>query len=74
MNNGSSTRKLSCVDCRVGNCDEMNKQFPDFCVTTNMNDDTLKCAMQLYEEEENKAVTLAVALYLSESYYSKVLK
>lgn len=68
MNNGSSTRKLSCIDCRVGNCDEMNKKFPDFCVTTNMNDDTLKRAMQLYEEEENKAVTLAAANVEAEFY------
>lgn len=68
MKNGNPIKKLSCVDCRVGNCDEMNKQFPSFCVTTNMNEDVLKNAMHLYEDEENKAITLAAANVEAEFY------
>ena len=30
--------KLSCVDCGNINCNAMDKKYPDFCLTTNMNE------------------------------------
>lgn len=68
MNSGNQCKKLSCIDCRIGNCDIMDKQFPAFCLTTNMNEEVLDKAMNLYEEEENKAVTLAAANVEAEFY------
>ena len=29
-------RVMSCIDCGVKNCDKMDKTYPDFCLTTNM--------------------------------------
>lgn len=68
MNSGNQDKKLSCIDCRIGNCDNMDKQFPAFCLTTNMNQEVLSKAMSLYQEEENKAVTLAAADVEAEFY------
>ena len=29
--------KMSCIDCAVKNCDKEDKAFPEFCVTTHLN-------------------------------------
>lgn len=68
MKNGETKTKLSCIDCRIGNCDMMDKQFPGFCLTTHMDTEVLDKAMSLYEEEENKQVTLAAANVEAEFY------
>ena len=34
--------KLSCIDCAVKNCDKMDKTFPEFCLTTNMDTEVLR--------------------------------
>lgn len=68
MSNGNQNKKFSCIDCRIGNCDTMDKQFPGFCLTTHMNKEVLDKALSLYEEDENKAVTLAAANVEAEFY------
>ena len=42
---------LSCVDCAVTNCNLQNKEYPDFCLTTHMDEKVLADAMKLYEED-----------------------
>ena len=51
--------KLSCVDCGNINCNAMDKNYPDFCLTTNMNEEVLAEAMKLYEEDENRRSMIA---------------
>lgn len=68
MKDGERKRKYSCIDCRIGNCDSMDKQFPAFCLTKNMDEKVLDETMALYEEEENKHVTLAAANVEAEFY------
>ena len=51
--------KLSCIDCHVVNCNHQNKEFPEFCLTTNMNPSTLEDAMKCYEEDENRRSMIA---------------
>ena len=29
---------MSCIDCAVKNCNKMDKTYPDFCLTTHMED------------------------------------
>jgi len=60
--------KLSCVDCAVGNCNKMDKQFPDFCLSTHLDPELLRSAMDCYAEEENHEVTLNSAIVESECY------
>ena len=50
---------LSCVDCAVTNCNLQDKQYPDFCLTTHMDEEVLADAMKLYEEDENRRSMIA---------------
>ena len=70
---GVEKEQMSCVDCGVKNCNKMDKTFPDFCITTNMDEEVLNEALACYEEPENNRITVA-ALYTAEGYYSKLLK
>ncbi len=53
------TCKMSCVDCMVTNCNLEDKQYPEFCATTNMNPEVLEDAMKCYEEDENRRSMIA---------------
>lgn len=53
--------RMSCIDCMVKNCNHEDKTFPDFCLTTNMDEEVLKNAMDCYREEENKKVMVSAA-------------
>ena len=54
-------RTLSCADCGVVNCNVMNKEYPDFCVTTHMDQEVKREALALYEEEDNRKVMQTAA-------------
>lgn len=58
----------SCVDCGVTNCNKMDKFYPDFCLTTGMDETLLGEVIRLYDDEENKKVTLAAAGVESDYY------
>ncbi len=53
--------KLSCIDCAVTNCNLEDKSYPDFCLTTHMNEEVLAEAMACYEEDENRRSMIAAA-------------
>lgn len=61
-------RKLSCVDCMVKNCNHEDQTFPDFCLTTHMDQEILECAMELYQEKENHEAMVAAAEVESDYY------
>ncbi len=61
-------KKLSCIDCGVINCNLQDKQYPDFCLTTNMDEEVLADAMKLYEEDENRRSMIAAA-EIEHDYY-----
>ena len=39
---------MSCIDCAVKNCNKMDKTYPDFCLTTHMDEEVLNEAMECY--------------------------
>ena len=39
---------MSCIDCAVKNCSKMDKTYPDFCLTTHMDEEVLNEAMDLH--------------------------
>ena len=41
-------KKRSCADCAVTNCNAMDKAYPAFCITTNMDETVKKEAMDTY--------------------------
>ena len=49
----------SCIDCAVTNCNLQDKAYPDFSLTTHMNEEVLADAMKLYEEDENRRSMIA---------------
>lgn len=67
-------KELSCIDCAVKNCQTGDKAYPDFCVTTHMNPETLGEALDCYGQAENHKVTLASANVECEHYcqYTRV--
>ena len=64
-------KKLSCIDCATCNCNNHESMYPDFCLTTNLNEEMLAKVMELYEEDENHLVTVASAEVESEGYLKK---
>ena len=61
--------KMSCVDCSVGNCNFMDKSFPQFCPTVNTIDEEKRDEIKnVYEEEENRKCMLSAAMVEYEGY------
>lgn len=60
--------RRSCVDCAAKNCDKMDKTYPSFCLTTSMDGEVLKEAMECYQQEENHKTMVAAAEVEFEHY------
>ena len=66
--------KKSCVDCGVLNCQTMDKEYPEFCLTAELSEETIKKVRSLYEDEENRKVSIISAQIENEFYlrYTRV--
>ena len=65
----SSETKRSCIDCGVVNCNRMEKEFPEFCLTTGtVTEEDLKYVREKYSEEENQRSMVAAACVEYEGY------
>ena len=63
------TKTLSCIDCAVANCNHMDKEFPEFCITTKtITEDDINYVKECYAEEENKKSTIAAASVEYDNY------
>ena len=60
--------KRSCIDCGVTNCNLEDGRYPDFCLTTGMNEKVLHEAMSLYEEPENRRISQVSASVEHDGY------
>lgn len=60
--------RRSCIDCGIGNCDHMDKSYPGFCLTTNMDPELKQEAVDAYKDEENKRIMVASAEVEYENY------
>ena len=67
-------KELSCIDCFVTNCNKQDKEYPEFCLTTNMDEDVLNEAMELYKEDENRRSMISAAEVENDHYcqYTRV--
>ena len=62
-------KQLSCVDCGVVNCNLMEKEFPEFCLTTGtVTEEDLTYVREKYREEENQRSMIAAACVEYEGY------
>ncbi len=68
------SEKKSCVDCGILNCHTRDKEYPEFCLTTEMTSDTIDKVRKLYEIEENNKVSVISAQIENEFYlkYTRV--
>lgn len=66
--------KRSCVDCGVLNCHTRDRQYPEFCLTTELTAETLDKVKRLYEDEENNRVSVVSAEIENDFYlrYTRV--
>ncbi|MBQ6150956.1 MAG: DUF1847 domain-containing protein [Mogibacterium sp.] len=66
--------KRSCADCGVLNCHTRDKEYPEFCLTTELSVETAEKVHCLYEDEENKRVSVISAQIENEFYlrYTRV--
>lgn len=66
--------KRSCVDCGILNCKTRDKEYPEFCLTTELTQETIEKVRALYEEEENNKVSVISAQIENEFYlrYTRV--
>lgn len=64
----------SCVDCGVLNCHTRDKEYPEFCLTTELSPETMEKVRRLYEDEENNRVSVISAQIENEFYlqYTRV--
>ena len=66
--------KLTCVDCGVKNCETRDREYPEFCLTTGLSAETVEKVRKLYEDEENRKVSVISAEIENEFYlrYTRV--
>ncbi len=55
-------RDMSCIDCQVVNCDGGDGKFPEFCLTTNMDKEVKRRAIEKYEDLDLKVMQTAAAV------------
>lgn len=68
------SEKRTCVDCGILNCQTRDKQYPDFCLTTELTEETIEKVRSLYEDEENNKVSVISAQIENDFYlqYTRV--
>ena len=64
----------SCTDCGVLNCHKRNASYPEFCLTEKLTDEDIAETTALYEDEENRKVSVISAEIEGEFYgkYTRV--
>lgn len=60
--------RLSCADCSVKNCHLMDKSYPAFCPTPDMDEELFNSAISAYDEGDNKKIFKAAAEVETEHY------
>lgn len=64
-------KKRSCIDCGVINCSSGRKQYPDFCLTSHLEEELWKDVMEKYEDPENRKIAQASA-EVEHDYYCTI--
>ena len=62
--------KKTCVDCGVLSCHKGDSEYPDFCLTAELSEETIEKVRRLYEEEENNKVSV-ISAQIENEFYQK---
>ncbi|MTV48283.1 DUF1847 domain-containing protein [Heliobacillus mobilis] len=68
------TKKLSCSDCGQFNCYRQDKEFPRFCLTTEIEADELERIKELYRTDEWVSKLAYAAADIEGTYYGKLTR
>lgn len=68
------TKKLSCSECGVYNCYRQDKEFPQFCLTTNTSNKEIEKINELYRSDELVAKISQAAAEIEGTYYGKLTR
>lgn len=60
--------KRSCIDCGTTNCNLQDSVYPDFCLTTGMDEKVLTRAMAAYEDPEDRKISQVSASVEHDGY------
>lgn len=60
--------KRSCIDCGTTNCNLQDSVYPDFCLTTGMDEKVLTRAMAAYEAPEDRKISQVSASVEHDGY------
>ena len=60
--------QYSCVDCGTQNCKYKTRSYPDFCLTTHLDEEDLEWAINKYSEDNNHEIMVASAEVEYEGY------
>lgn len=66
--------KLSCTDCGLLNCYRREKSFPQFCLTTNTDNEMIEEVNQLYLNDEFVSRLSQAAAEIEGTYYGKITR
>lgn len=61
MKEAMKKEQMTCVDCGAKTCIWGEGKYPGFCLTTKMDEDVKKEAMECYKDEYNKKIMVAAA-------------
>lgn len=62
--------RRSCIDCGSTMCDKLNGEFPEFCLSTALDQTTIDKVRTLYEEEENRKISI-VSAEIENDFYQR---
>ena len=62
--------KKTCVDCGALNCHKGDSEYPDFCLTAELSEETVEKVRHLYEDEENNKVSV-ISAQIENEFYQK---
>ncbi|MBP1764376.1 MAG: putative metal-binding protein [Firmicutes bacterium] len=65
---------LSCSDCGLLHCFHRDKQFPEFCLTTNTRKELIDECVKLYKEDELVGKLAKTAAEIEGIYYGKLTR
>ena len=68
MNENDENLCRSCIDCGVVNCLNEDKNYPDFCVSTHLDDTVLEDSMKEYEKDDVRMMAVAAAEVETDNY------
>lgn len=64
----------TCTDCGVVNCRYNDKSFPDFCLTTHIDEDELNKVVDIYRNDESLSKVAIASAEVEGKFYGKLTR